>query len=299
MENKLWLIPNKTIIMAENSKIEWCDHTVNLWWGCSKVHTGCKNCYAENTSKRFGINVWGENTSRGEVKSSFKDLDKYQTKALETGRKQVIFCGSMMDIFEEAKPMIYTTGEPILSLGNHPVTTDKIRNLLFDLITRGKFPDLIFLFLTKRPGHISGMIPNDWNDQTPKNVWFGSSISDQETADELVPALLNSTPPNTNLFLSVEPQVGPIDLKKYYLPKGRLFADDKDWWLQHINWVIQGGESGINRRPFDIAWAKQLQKQCKEAVVPYFFKQIDKITPVPEELHVRQFPFGENILKST
>ena len=29
--------------MAENTKIEWCDHTVNLWHGCAKVHPGCKN----------------------------------------------------------------------------------------------------------------------------------------------------------------------------------------------------------------------------------------------------------------
>ena len=46
--------------MAENSKIEWTDHTVNLWWGCSKVHTGCKNCYAEKLSNRYGDDVWGD-----------------------------------------------------------------------------------------------------------------------------------------------------------------------------------------------------------------------------------------------
>lgn len=32
--------------MAENSKIEWTDHTFNPWIGCTKVSPGCKNCYA-------------------------------------------------------------------------------------------------------------------------------------------------------------------------------------------------------------------------------------------------------------
>jgi len=35
--------------MAQNSKIEWTEHTANLWWGCTKVHEGCKNCLEEGT----------------------------------------------------------------------------------------------------------------------------------------------------------------------------------------------------------------------------------------------------------
>jgi protein gp37 len=33
--------------MAENSSIEWTDHTFNPWRGCAKVHAGCAHCYAE------------------------------------------------------------------------------------------------------------------------------------------------------------------------------------------------------------------------------------------------------------
>lgn len=36
-----------------NTGIEWCDVTINLWWGCTKVHEGCDNCYAETLSKRL------------------------------------------------------------------------------------------------------------------------------------------------------------------------------------------------------------------------------------------------------
>ena len=33
--------------MAENTKIEWCDHTFNPFIGCTKVSPACDNCYAE------------------------------------------------------------------------------------------------------------------------------------------------------------------------------------------------------------------------------------------------------------
>ena len=74
--------------MAENSKIELTDHTVNLWWGCAKVHTGCKNCYAEHLSDtRYKNNLWGEKQPRKLIKSAFKDLNKYQRQAAKQGVK--------------------------------------------------------------------------------------------------------------------------------------------------------------------------------------------------------------------
>ena len=57
--------------MGKDTKIEWCDHTINLWWGCTKVHTGCDNCYAENTARRWGNDVWGTDKPRKEIKKAF------------------------------------------------------------------------------------------------------------------------------------------------------------------------------------------------------------------------------------
>jgi hypothetical protein len=49
-------------------------------------------------------------------------------------------------------------------------------------------------------------------------------------------------------------------------------------WLPKLQWVIQGGESDQfgrrhHVRPFDMAWADTLHADCKDAGVPYFFKQ--------------------------
>lgn len=284
----------------ENSKIEWTDHTVNLWWGCAKVHTGCKNCYAENLSEnRMKNNLWGPNAKRRFIKSSFVDLDRYQKDAYRQTKKLKIFVGSMMDIFEDSKLLEKEFIFP--NLPHTIINTSQLRNLLFTKITNGHYPNLIFFFLTKRPESIQENIPIIWHDFPPKNVWFGNSISDQTTADELVPHLLSLD--FANLFISVEPQVGPIDLTKIQgdfstseLCKiNALNGDQSDMGrpcapTNSIKWVIQGGESGSKKRDFDINWATKMQQQCKNHSVPYFFKQIDKVHPIPAENLVREFP---------
>lgn len=60
-------------------------------------------------------------------------------------------------------------------------------------------------------------------------------------------------------FLSVEPQWEPIDLSN---------------WLPHIDWVIQGGESGPLAHEFHVEWAEAMIAQCQREEVPYFLKQL-------------------------
>lgn len=249
--------------MAENSNIEWTDHTANLWWGCAKVHTGCKNCYAETLANRFGGNIWGEKTERKRILNTFKDLNKFQRQAAKAHRKDRVFVGSMMDIFEENKFLLNPSDEF--------EDTNSLRYELFKRIQEGKYNNLIFLFLTKRPENIKKFVPPSWFRMIPKNVWFGTSISDQETAkyaDELRKCRDN------HLFLSIEPQVGEIT----------------ELNLTHIDWVIQGGESGHGKRPFDINWAYKMKEICAEQNTPFFFKQIDKVQPIPDDLLIRELP---------
>ena len=249
--------------MAENSKIGWTDNTVNLWWGCTKVHTGCDNCYAEVLSHRFGDNIWGNDSPRKEIKSAFRDLNKYQKKARLENKMVKIFVGSMMDIFEKPMPLLdrdYLTGE--------------LRSRLFAQISRGEYPNLIFLFLTKRPSNINKYIPVAWRTNPPENVMFGTSPVDQKTAETLIPQLLEV---KGKRFLSIEPQLGSINIKGFLFDGG-------------INWVIQGGESGSKKRPFNLDWAYYMKQQCEETNVPFYFKQIDKVQKIPKDLMIKQFP---------
>lgn len=259
--------------MAENSKIEWTDHTVNLWWGCTKVHEGCDNCYAETTSARYGNDVWGNDKPRKKVNSSFGDLAKFNKQAAKLGEIQSVFIGSMMDIFEKPMDMIGNGG---LELN---VQTEEKRWVLFREIGLGSYPNLRFLFLTKRPSNINKMIPESWLTKAPDNVWFGASVVNQGTFDTLVPQLLKVN--HENLFLSMEPQLAPIDI----MP---IMSRDN---TTSIKWIIQGGESGPGRRPFNTNWAVSMRLQCELMEIAYFFKQIDKVIPVPDHLKVLQYPF--------
>lgn len=270
--------------MAIDSKIEWTHHTANLWWGCTKVHKGCDRCYAETLSRRWNRDIWGNDKPRLEIKSVWKDLVKYQKLAAEAGEMHRVFVGSMMDIFEKPMPLIDSKGNPAIDASDgSPVTNEHIREMLFDQITDGFYPNLIFLFLTKRPSNINKYIPEAWRENPPANVMFGTSPVNQETANKLIPQLLQV---KGMKFLSCEPLLGPIDLTHLLLPKDlRCWHCDYElngeagrcicgvYHNPRIHWLICGGESGHGARPVHPDWARSLRDQCADAGIPFFFKQ--------------------------
>lgn len=260
--------------MAENTKIEWCNHTVNLWWGCSKVHTGCKNCYAESLSKRFDNDIWGQDKNRKLIKSAFNDLDKYQKQAEKENKKVTVFVGSMMDIYELNFPLQNPNGKY--------ENTAQLREELFSRINAKKYENIIFLFLTKRPENIGIFMQFDWYANPPINVWIGTSLS--EPANKQSANILNREWKGKK-FLSIEPQTTIIR---------SLTAQTHS----SFDWVIQGCESGANRRPFELEWAYKMKDECKRLGIAYFLKQIQDdngkvikdIEQFPKELQIREFP---------
>jgi protein gp37 len=133
------------------------------------------------------------------------------------------------------------------------------------------------MLLTKRPQNIRKMLPNNW----PRaNVWLGVTAEDQGGFDRRW-AILREVPAVVR-FVSYEPALGPLLL-------GEARPD----------WIICGGESGsAQRRPMDLAWARALREECAEIGVAYFFKQVDKIMPVPADLVVRQWPAGSSLVRA-
>ena len=264
--------------MAENSKIEWCNHTANLWWGCTKVHAGCDHCYAETLSNRWDFQVWGNDNPRRAINSVWKDLDRFQKIADGKNEIHKVFVGSMMDIFEKPMPLRKVKDQ------SYPeeFTTGTLRDVLFLRISENRFPNLLFLFLTKRPSNINKYIPPEWKTNPPANVMYGTSPCDQETFDKLVPQLYQV---NAKRFLSIEPQIAEIDITKE-LPTGKGQAA----YGLLMDWIICGGESGHGKRHFNPDWGRKIMNDCKTANVPFFIKQIDKVVPIPDDLMIRQFP---------
>lgn len=250
--------------MGLNTEISWCDHTINLWWGCVKVSPGCKHCYADTLDNRYhhGDKHWGPGSTRHLVRSWKKNLNEMRKSANKANRRETVFVMSMGDIFEESQPLS----------NNHDMpwtTTDEVRQEFFKMIP--DYPELIFLLLTKRPENIGAMIPTSWVADPPFNVWFGTSIVNQEEVRPRITSLMNYAP-SMQMFISMEPLLGPVTLS-VPISINTLAGGLTDSAIGFIEWVIVGGESGQKARPMHIDWARTLRDESLAAGKPFHFKQ--------------------------
>jgi len=114
-----------------------------------------------------------------------------------------------------------------------------------------------YILLTKRPERMMQFKRYF----TSRRIWLGVTAENQARADERIPILLQI--PAAVRFVSLEPLLGPIDLK---IPRASC---------AQISWCITGCESGPGRRPAKIEWFRDLKDQCVEAGVPFFLKQLE------------------------
>ena len=112
--------------------------------------------------------------------------------------------------------------------------------------------------------------PRWWPTVLP-NLWLGTSVEDQERADERIPQLLAT--PAAVRFVSAEPLLGPLDLGPWI-----YFRDTSA--RPRLDWVIAGGESGPGARPMHPDWVRALRDTCaQEAGTAFFFKQWGEVLP--------------------
>lgn len=259
--------------MADNTKIEWADATVNFWHGCLKVSAGCKFCYMYRDKQRYGQD--------GSIVQRAKPDTFFRAKKWTEPRK--IFTCSWSDFFIKQ--------------------ADEWRQEAWEVIK--STPQHTWLILTKRPERIAQCLPKDWGKGYP-NVWLGVSVENQRTADLRIPKLFEI--PAAIRFLSVEPMLGPINLKPYL---SITFPPDKKIYYP-IHWVIIGGESGnetddFRYRPAKLEWIRDIVHQTKTQEIATFVKQLgntiakqlelkDRVgadnieTKFPQDLKIREFP---------
>lgn len=217
------------------SSIEWTGGTWNPFKGCSKVSQGCKYCYAEVMAKRLKAmgqplyqDVVDDRGWTGKVMLDEKALNEpYRWK-----KPRVVFA-SMTDLFHENAPDEWVD-RVMSTVAMNPIHT--------------------FLILSKRPSrffkfhmHINGL----------QNLWIGTSIEDQKSADERLPHLANFQ----QTFVSYEPALGIVDFSA-------SFQRHKP------GVIIMGGESGPNARPIKMFWVRYAKRQCNDHRVAFFLKQL-------------------------
>lgn len=295
--------------MGQTTGISWTDHTFNPHIGCAKVHAGCAHCYAERDfDTRRGVAEWGPNGTRIITSSAnWKQPLKWNRDAEAVGQRRRVFCASLADVFESwigpvhrggdvlAKPYlesenrmenwIQTTAEDLQRdpQGWRQVELQDVRNELFRLID--STPWLDWLLLTKRPENIRSMWPAFVSEVMPLNhhrgnVWLGTSVSDQETAERMIPHLVKCSDLSPVLFLSAEPLLDRIDLRFNVVgePTGKCVAFSVSA-IEAVHWVIAGGESGPKFRQMMTDDVRRLRDQCTQAGVPFFFKQWSGANP--------------------
>lgn len=253
------------------SKIEWTDKTWNPISGCSKISTGCDNCYAERMAKRlkgrFGYS---------DIVDPFSVTFHQDKLAKPVGWKkpQRVFVCSMGDLFHEDVQFSWARAVfRIMLQANHHT----------------------YMILTKRPDKMRRFYEDlKYHDDFGSmdnldHVWLGVSVEDQEQADKRIRSLLKT--PAAVKFVSVEPMLKPIDLTRSagMCACGNMSsgcpACHPRGYLLGIDWIIIGAESGPGARKIDNAHILNLAVQCEGAKVPVFLKQAwinDKLVKMPK-----------------
>jgi protein gp37 len=314
-----------------HTKIQWTERTWNPVRGCSRVSKGCEHCYAETVAHRFngpgqpyeGLTVVNQSTGEPRWNGTVKLVEEHLLDPLKWQKPSMIFVNSMSDVFHEAVPddyidrmfavMALAPQHTFQILTKRPermqkYLSDPYRYVKIDTATRK-------IGLKGKAAPIQGNLPEGgW---PLKNVWLGVSAEDQRTAEERIPILLQT--PAAVRWISAEPLLAPVKLPLFYVPAGadpasmNKLEDARAVYIAQlacteINWVVVGGESGPNARPFDLNWAFAIVHQCLEAEVACFVKQLgarpfDGTTPLalidkkggsmeewPEELRIRNYP---------
>jgi len=271
--------------MGDNTSIEWTDATWNPVSGCSKVSQGCKNCYAERLFPR---------PYPGRKFTDVRTHEDRLQQPLRWVKGRRIFVNSMSDLFHEdvsfefiAKVfavMACTTRHTYQVLTKRPERMAEFFAWLrdeHDEEVSGTDPGEMFWPRQIQPNEV-------WQPWKPlrgnhggydncgplwplQNVWLGISAEDQSSFDERAQWIAGRHLADWNLFLSVEPLLGSIDIRP--LLPNTLWSGSPTWRGGELKWVIAGGESGPNARPMHPDWARSLRDQCTAAKVPFFFKQ--------------------------
>lgn len=204
------------------SKIEWTESTWNPVTGCTKISSGCDNCYAERMAKRLKL-MGQPNYANGFRVTLHEHVLEYP---LGWKKPQTIFVNSMSDLF-------------------HAKVPDYFIVKTFKIMKQANWHH--FQILTKRSARLKKLSQRiDW----PKNVWIGVSVENEETKSRIddlrwVPAQIK--------FLSIEPLLGPLST---------LELNNIDWVIvggesgpgareMKEEWVIQVKEQCIKQNvPF-------------------------------------------------
>ena len=171
--------------MVNGSRIEWTETTWNPTTGCTKVSSGCKNCYAATLSKR--LKAMGLKKYQNEFQFT-EHLGELELP-LHWKKPRKIFVNSMSDLFHEEATMEFI-------------------DRCFHTMMQANWHT--YQVLTKRPKKMeefSNFFYKYFNQEIPAHIWMGTSVENEDNVgriDELRKVKCDVR------FISFEPLLGSV-----------------------------------------------------------------------------------------
>ena len=170
------------------------------------------------------------------------------TPGYENGFELTLLPNRLEEPLKRKKPTVYFVNS-MSDLFHEDIPFSFIDHV-FETIQRSNWHT--FQILTKRAKRMALYFAQR---PVPENAWLGVTVENKKHG---LPRIDYLRTINAKIrFLSMEP----------------LLEDIGKFDLQHIHWVIVGGESGPNARPMKAEWVEAIQDQCAKQKVAFFFKQ--------------------------
>lgn len=209
--------------------------------GCSKCSEGCEHCFSEKQSafKEKNNGKYSFNNVFVSEKILQKPFDK---------KKESIMVASQSDLF-------------------HPAVSDKYIDAILRkcMLTRNKN----FLVLTHRPERMLEYFSGEnvgsrikgkhlGNNFDFENLFFGVTVESAKYLGRI--DLLNKCRCIKHRFVAFEPLLTAIDCLGY---------------IDNMEWVIVGAESGENARKCEMEWIDDIVNVCHSKKIPVFVNNIN------------------------
>ena len=229
--------------------------------GCELWNSERRSCYAGLQHAMYGgvrrgysptfsdITFWPGRMAAAARLSDLRGLRRNEKPWLD-GRPRMLFIGDMGDVLCGSVPFEYLRGE------------------IIDIVVSHYGRRHNWLMLSNCASRMADF--SDWlaaqGVPWPANLGAGTTITSNETTRR-IDELLRVGNDDTLHFVSVEPQLEPLDLRP---------------WLPHLDWVIEGGESGRLSRKFDIAWARRCSRIASSTAFRTFSSSLEGTSSVAE-----------------
>jgi len=177
-----------------------------------------------------------------------KRLQAMGVRGYENGFELTILEERLIQPLKRKKPTIYFVNS--MSDLFHEDIPDSFIEDVFNVITQATQHE--FQVLTKRAKRMEEFFRTR---QVPQNAWLGVTVEDKKYGL-----------PRINYLRRIDVEIRFLSMEPLLENLGTIN-------LNGIHWVIVGGESGPFARPMNKKWVENIQKQCQQSGVQFFFKQ--------------------------